>query len=398
MKTFELSNRKSKNGRRKFKAILHEIYPDSCVDAENECGTIYNLNGITWIKAYCEAALPSIKDMSLRVEFLNEERDEIHGHGDTGIDNGMPLFEDATVIGHFTKGYIDTVTDEDGNEKLVCCGEGYIDEMCYSKYVSKLDEEFANDEVPHGSIEIYRTEDNDGIKYLYGYKEKGRIPSEYIYSGFAFLGVRPADDTAKLLELNAKKEDTVMNEQEIKAIVEQTVSTLSAHVAELNQCKADCETKIAEANEQVAAVTAEKNELQASSEAIQKALDEAREELSEKYKEIDALYEELNELREELGKAKARERVGEMNSAIASFSDEEKAYAKDEIAAFEANPVESEINSVVNKIWEGIGKKAKADADAVAAAVVAEQNSAVEIEDIFSEVVIASTPEDTNIF
>ena len=87
-----------------------------------------------------------------------------------------------------------------------------------------------------------------------------------------------------------------------------------------------------------------------------------------------------------------------MNSAIASFSDEEKAYAKDEIAAFEANPVESEINSVVNKIWEGIGKKAKADADAAAAAVVAEQNSAVEVEDIFSEVVIASTPEDTNIF
>lgn len=186
-----------------------------------------------------------------------------------------------------------------------------------------------------------------------------------------------------------------MNEQEIKAIVEKTVAELASNVAELNQCKTDCETKIAEAAEQVATVTAEKNELQASADAIQKALDEAREELDKKYQEIDALYSELKELREELGKAKARERVGEMNSAIASFSDEEKAYAKDEIAAFEANPIESEINSIVNKIWEGIGKKAKAES-----VVVVETNAAVEIEDIFSEVVASasSAAEDTNIF
>lgn len=393
MKTFEVSSRKNKNGRRKFKVILHEIYPDSCIDELNEVGTIYNCNGITWIKKYCEAALSTIKDMSLRAEFLNEDRDEICGHGETGVEDGLPIFENADVIGHFTKGYIDVIVDEDGNEKTVCIGEGYIDEMCYKNFVSKLDENVANGEAPSGSVEIYRTENNEGIKYLYGYKAKGRIPTEFIYSGFALIGVKPADQTAKLLELNSK-EETVMNEQEIKAIIEQTVAQMSTHVAEMNQCKADCETKIAEAAEQVATVTAEKNELQASSEAIQKALDEAREELSEKYKEIDALYEELNELREELGKARAKERVGEMNAAIASFSDEEKAYAKDEIAAFEANPVESEINSVVNKIWEGIGKKAKAES------VVVETNSAIEIEDIFSEVVVASasTAEDTNIF
>ena len=187
-----------------------------------------------------------------------------------------------------------------------------------------------------------------------------------------------------------------MNEQEIKSIVEQTLSEMSTHVAEMNQCKADCEAQIAEANDKVASVIAEKNELQASADAIQKALDEAREELDKKYKEIDALYSELSELREELGKAKARERVGEMNAAIANFSDDEREYAKAEIEAFNANPIESEINSVVNKIWEGIGKKAKAEADAVA--VVVETNAAVEVEDIFSEVVVASATEDTNIF
>jgi len=88
-----------------------------------------------------------------------------------------------------------------------------------------------------------------------------------------------------------------------------------------------------------------------------------------------------------------------LNAAIAEFSDDEKAYAQAEIDAFNASPVESEINSVVDKILIGIGKKAREDA--AAAAVVAEQNAAkaATVEDIFS--VIETTPasaEDTNIF
>ena len=71
-----------------------------------------------------------------------------------------------------------------------------------------------------------------------------------------------------------------------------------------------------------------------------------------------------------------------MNSAIADFSDEEKAYAQAEIEAFIADPINCEINSVVNKIWEGIGKKAKEDAK-----IVAEQNASNnEVDDIFAEV------------
>lgn len=391
MKTFEVSKRKSKNGRRKFKAVLHEIYPDSCVDESAEAGTLYNLNGITWIQRYCEAALPTIKDMSIRVEFIDEERSEICGHGETGAVGDLPVFENAEVIGHFTKGYIETMPDDDGVEKTYCIGEGFVDEMCYNNLISKLEENVANGEAPSGSIEIYKTEDNEGIKYLYGYKSKGRIPTEFIYSGYALLGVKPADNTAKLLELNSK-EETVMNEQEVKAIVEQTVAEMSTHITELNQCKAEYETKITELNEQLATVTAEKNELQANSEQIQKSLDEAREEVGEKYKEIEALYAEQEVLRKELGEAKAKERIGEMNAAISRFSDEEKAYAQAEINAFNENPVECEINSIVNKIYEGIGKKAKAE-------VVVETNSATDIVDIFGEVSItAPAAEDIDIF
>jgi len=85
--------------------ILHTIFPDSCVDEVNEVGTEYNLNGLTWIREYCEKALPTIKGMSLRCEFLDEDRTELCGHGYTDIIDGDPIFENAVQIGTFTNGY-----------------------------------------------------------------------------------------------------------------------------------------------------------------------------------------------------------------------------------------------------------------------------------------------------
>lgn len=394
MKLFELSNKVKSNGRRRFKAILYRIFPDSCVDEINQVGTMYNSNGITWIREYCEKALPSIKGMSLRCEFADPERTELIGHGMTDVIDDTPIFEDAVQIGTFTNGYIDDIETDEG-VITVCIGEGEIDAQCYHNFVSKLDEDIANGIYPSGSVEIMRTGDNDGIVYKYGYVDKGRIPCEFIHSGYALLGVAPADDNAKLIELNEKnKEDSdKMTEEEIKKIVEQVCNEMAAQITEMNKCKKELEQKCDEACAQVKTVTSEKNALMASSEAIQKALDAAQAELGEKYAEIEKLYAELDELRDELGKARARERVGEMNAAIAGFSAEEQAYAKAEIDAFNADPVASEINSVVNKIWEGIGKKAKADA-----AKVVETNAAVEIEDIFGEVSTPVAAEDANIF
>lgn len=395
MKTFEISSRKTKNGRRKFKAILYEIFPDSCIDEVNEVGTEFNENGITWIQEYCEKALPSIKGMSLRCEFLDEERTELCGHGETEIIDGLPIFENAVVIGTFSNGYIEEIETEDGTKK-VCIGEGEIDALCYNNFVKKLEEYLANGDAPSGSIEILKTDGNEGIVYKYGYKDKGRIPMVFEHSGYALLGIKPADPTAKILELNSKEELHEMTDNEVKAIVTQAVNELSTHTTELNKCKEECETKIAEANEIVATVTAEKEEAIANSEKIQQALDEAKEELTKKYKELDDLYAELEALRNELAKAQAAERVNELNAAIAAFSDEEKGYAQAEIDAFNAEPINSEINSVVNKIWEGIGKKAKE----VEAQVIAEKNSAnSNIEDIFGEVGTAvPATEDVNIF
>lgn len=386
MKTFEIfseSKKKGQNGRRKFKLILYKIHPDDCIDVVNEVGTQYNLNGITWIREYCEQALDSIKGMFLRCEFLDEDRTEICGHGLTDIIDGVPIFENATTIGTFTKGYIQEIEDENGEKILVCIGEGEIDSSCYHNFCEKLDENIAKGIYPQGSVEILKTEGEENIIYRYGYKDHGRIPMKFIHSGYALLGIAPSDNTAKLLELNNKKEETTMTEAEIKALVDQTVSTYTNAEVEINQCKEDCARQISELNAQVEAVTAEKNEVIANSEAIQKALDDCKAEFDELDKKYSALCDEMRELREELGKAKARERIGELNAAIAEFSDTEKDYAKAEIEAFKADPENVEINSVVGKIYEGIGKTAKADT----AKQVAEQNAAqTSLEDIFSVV------------
>lgn len=390
MKMFEISSKKNKNGRRHFKAVLYKIFPDSCVDETNQVGTMYNQNGITWIKQYCEKALPSIKGMSLRCEFTDEERTQILGHGNTDIIDNAPTYEDAVVIGTFTNGYIEDIETDEGTI-TACIGEGEIDSQCYHNFVSKLDEDIANGTYPNGSIEIMHTENNKEIVYKYGYKDKGRIPMEFIHSGYALLGVSPADDNAKLVELNKKHEEDLykMNELEIKTVVSQVVNELSAHTIEINKCKEECNAKVVEANASLEAAIAEKNELITSSQKIQEALDKLKEDFEALSKEREALWAEREALEKALGEAKARERISELNAAIADFSNDEKAYAKAEIDAFTANPATAEINSVVNKIWEGIGKTAKAKKR------TAEQNNDnTSLEDIFGEVEPTNAPEE----
>ena len=390
MKIIELSSKQSKNGRRIFKAILHRIFPDDCV--VDGVGTQYNENGITWIREYCENALPTIDGMSLRVEFLDEERTEICGHGETEIVDGLQLFENATVIGTFKKGYIDEL-EVNGEKQLVCIAEGEIDEACYKSFVEKLDEDLADGNAPYGSVEIYKTSDNDGIIYKYGYHDYGRVPEKFIYSGFALLGVKPADNSAKLLELNSKNKEEQNNMDE--KMLQGFVSDIKQVISETNSKNEELSKTIAELNEAIADKDKTIAELNASSEELKAALEKAEKDYQEVWKKEDELYNEIKELKAQLAEAQAKERVGEMNSAIADFSDEEKAYAQAEIEAFTADPINCEINSVVNKIWEGIGKKAKEDAK-----IVAEQNASNnEVDDIFAEVSeINSADEDDSIF
>lgn len=395
MATFELSSKKYKNGRRPFKAILYELQPPECV--VDKVGTKYNKNGITFLEEYCKPRLDSIKDMSVTVAFLDEERTLISDHGLTGIQDDLPTFENACVIGHFTEGYI-TEIEINAETKRVVCGKGYLDEMRYPAFIHNLEEELQNGGSVDGSIEIYKTEGNKGIVYKYGWLEKGRIPTEFIHSGWSFV-MSPADTTSTLLELNTVKnkeenQNMEFNMDEMKAVIQSTITELSSKESELNDKVVELNQTISEKDETIAEQNEKIVELNATIEQVQKALDDLK-------KDYETYWAEREALEKELGKLKAKERLGELNSAIEKFSDEEKKYAEVEINSFNENPIEGDVDVILNKIYAGIGIASKKAAEEARISEVNSQKDEVKIKDIFSEICaeeVEESEEDINIF
>ena len=384
MKLFEINNKQEKKtGYKRFKLILAEIYDKSCI--VNETGTKYNDNGITWIDEYVENVKDTLIGSSVTVEFTDDSKTDILGHGETGeYKDGVPLLSNATTIGHFDKAYMDEVTDDDGETKKVFVGEGTLDYMRYSDCIDLLSEKLSNNETIYGSVEIVRTENNPALVYLYGYKDIGRIPTEFEFSGYALLGcgVQPSDHTASLLELNNKDNK---NEEEIITMDEKTLGmitdSIKATISECNSKNEEFESKITELNSALEIKTNENNDLSDKIEKLQKAIQDMETEREGFYAERDAL-------EKELGTLKAEKRLAEMNAALANFTDEQKEYAKAEIEAFNADPIKSEINSITAKIYEGIGKATIAS-ETEKAKVLAEQNS--KKIDIFADVDDTST-------
>ena len=384
MKLFEINNKQEKKtGYKRFKLILAEIYDKSCI--VDETGTKYNDNGITWIDEYVENVKDTLIGSSVTVEFADDSKTDILGHGETGqYKDGVPLLSNATTIGHFDKAYIDEVTDDDGEAKKVFVGEGTLDYMRYSDCIDLLSEKLSNNETIYGSVEIVRTENNPALVYLYGYKDIGRIPTEFEFSGYALLGcgVQPSDHTASLLELNNKNNK---NEEEIITMDEKTLGmitdSIKATISECNSKNEEFESKITELNSALEIKTNEVNSLTEKVSELEASLATAK-------SEVEAISAEKNTLVDELNSVKVEQKKSELNTALAGFTDEQKEYAKAEIEAFNADPIKSEINSITAKIYEGIGKATIAS-EAEKAKIIAEQNS--EKIDIFADVDDTST-------
>lgn len=382
-KCFELSSKKYKNGRRKFTAVLYKLQPpESVIDG---VGTQYNKNGLTFLEEYSSAQLDSIKDMSVTVSFLDEERTQILDHGFTEMntEDGLPTFQNATTIGHFTKGYID---DVEINGEMVRCviGDGFLDEMRYHAFVEKLEEDLTNGISIEGSIEIYRDENHETIVYANGYREKGRIPQYFIHSGWAMV-MNPADTNSQLLELNEnqnKEEKNKMDENKIIEVIQKAIT-------ETNSVKADSEAKIAELNYQIEAKDTEIKELNEAKEA-------AETNASEKDSKIAELEAENAKLKEELAACKKKELNSAFDERLSVYTNEQKACVESEINSYKENPMDGDADAIISKICVNIVAKQMEDAK------IAEQNSAKEEDkvDIFSEVNSAEEEEneDVNIF
>ena len=322
MRVLELSNKEDKDGRRRVKVILHEIYKDK---------SQHNKNGITWLEEYCKNNLDSVKGISITCEFINDERTEILGHGETGIVDGVPILENATMIGVLERGYIDDIV-VDGESKRVVVGEGYIDAMRYKNFVDVLEEKIKANETMFGSVEIIGLKENENrIKYLNGYQEIGRIPTEYRYSGFAILGVMPSDETARLIEINDRKENGDM--EKLEKMFEKFEEKFDK-TDEYKQALEQKQKEIDDLNKQI-------EDLKAQNES-----------LSDKLKETDKLKEELDKLKSSTLKE-------QLNAALADFSDKEKEIVKESIEKFSADPINSDesIQDIVDTILVAIGKE-----------------------------------------
>ena len=322
LRILELSNKEDKDGRRRVKVILHEIYKDK---------SQHNKNGITWLEEYCKNNLDSVKGISITCEFINEERTKILGHGETGIEDGVPILENATMIGVLERGYIDDIV-VDGEAKRALVGEGYIDAMRYKNFVDVLEEKNKANETIFGSVEIIGLKENENrIKYLNGYQEIGRIPTEYRYSGFAILGVMPSDETARLIEINDRKENGDM--EKLEKMFEKFEEKFDK-TDEYKQALEQKQKEIDDLNKQI-------EDLKAQNES-----------LSDKLKETDKLKEELDKLKSSTLKE-------QLNAALADFSDKEKEIVKESIEKFNADPINAteSIQDIVDTILVGIGKE-----------------------------------------
>lgn len=312
-------------------------------------------NGISWDETYTAQNLDSVAGMSICAEFVDDDRRLPYGHGLTEIRDNMPLMENATVVGHCERGYIDSV-EIDGEAKRVLIAEGTIDEMRYPKFVSWIKEKIETTGAK-GSVEIVgRPENENRIIYDGGWKEEGRVPQIYDYGGYAILGIRPADDTAIVMELNNKnenyEEDAVMDEKLMNQFIDSAKSAVSDALTELN-------SKWDEYYAQVQAKEAEITQLRADIAAKDAEIAQLRADYETQLAEVakrDAGLVEANSKIEELEKEK---KIAELNSALADFSKEERELAKDEIEAFNADPNAFEINSITSKICVEMVRRSK---------------------------------------
>lgn len=343
---FELSSERQITGRRPIKIILHEIF---------QSRDVWQENGISWDETYTAQNLDSVAGMSICAEFISDDRRLPYGHGLTEIRDNMPLMENATVVGHCDRAYIADV-EIDGETKRVLIAEGTIDEMRYPKFVEWLREKL-DDAGAKGSVEIVgRPENENRIIYDGGWKEFGRVPQVYDYGGYAILGIRPADDTAIVMELNNKledyKEDTVMDEKLLNQFVESVKSTVVETITTITDREEQYKSQITELNNQLVAKDAEIAELNSK-------LTAATEDIAAKDQTITDQTTELNNLKEANTALENDKKIAELNSALSEFTEEQQALAKDEIEAFRADPASYEINSITSKICVEMVRKNK---------------------------------------
>lgn len=382
IKILEMSNKMSRGGRKRIRMALLTVHQDPKQT---------NDNGLHWKELYVQNNIDSLKGMPICATFLDEDKRIPFDHGLTEIrevKDGIKdaFYENSEVVGSVQYGNIETI-ELNGKPEKVLVAYGYLYYQRYPNFVDYIQKELKESDIK-SSIEIMGLESNDN-KIIYEEEnptEEFRTPKYFSFSGTAILGVTPADQNAYVLEVAQKldntsnKEEDKLDEKVIRDIIVSTITEINDNKSELMRDVEALRADLADRDNQIA-------ELNALIETLQSEKDSADQ------KSENAIA-ELNSLTEELNKVKADKARSDLKTAIERFSDDDKRYAEVEINAFNEDPLNHDMNTIVTKILAGIGS-AKIREDE--AARVAEQNANKDL-DIYADTGFMDDVDTTDIF
>lgn len=373
----EISKRATKGGKVPIKIVLHKIHED-----QSET----NKNGLHWKEEYVQQAKDTVKSIPICAEFADNNKGVPLGHGYTETiinENGdkEPVFKNSDTVGVIETASIERV-NVNGENILALVGEGVLFKQRYPEFVSWVRKGFALNQVLT-SIEIMGLEENDNAIV---YEENNPTPQmrtskEYQYTGVAILSVEPADDDAVVLEVaqkqNINKEDCIemeFNMDEVKSVITNTITELNNKEADFKATIESLNEKIAEINSVVVGKESEIVEKDEKIKELNNAIEELNATITKLTEENETHISERESLEKEVVKAKITTKLAEMNNSLKVFSDAEKEMCQAQIDACKtsiegcekAEDLESktvEINALVSKIYEEIGKASKVKAE-----------------------------------
>ena len=217
----------------------------------------------------------------------------------------------------------------------------------------------------------------------------------YSFSGCALLSISPSDDAAVVLEISQRKTTNKEEKKNMEFNKKEFEEVLKSTLAEINSEKKSHDDEVSELNNKITELNSQIEAKDADIAARDTQIAELNAKVEQMEKDMKKKDDEKEDLEKEVTKAKASEKLSEIEAALKDFSDEEKEVAKEDIKKLkdeinackkksELNNVTSEINSIKSKICMNIVAKQK---QAESEARISEQNSEeVKIEDIFSEV------------
>lgn len=386
----ELSSKSSKGGRRKIRMVLLTLHKK---DEKN-------LNGISWNEEYVLNNLDSIKGIPICASFVDSELKDIpldHGYTETveiGDGKSEPLFNNSECCGVIEDAKIEDL-EINGEIKRVLVGYGYLFYQRYKNFCDYLKENILLSDVK-SSIEIVG-KNGGSIIYDGGYNKELRYPQVFDFSATAILGgvVKEADENCYVLEVAQKQEKLKEEKKNMEFDKKEFEEVLKSTLAEINSEKKSHDEEVSELNEKISELNSQIEAKDADIAARDTQIAELNAKVEQMEKDMKKKDDEKEDLEKEVTKAKASEKLSEVEAALKDFSDEEKEVAKEDIKKLkdeinackkksELNNVTSEINSIKSKIcMEIVAKQKQAESEAR----ISEQNSEeVKIEDIFSEV------------